>query len=95
MRFSLYLIATSLAAGPAFASVQQPEPYEEVSRALQQAKRVAITENGIESPARALLLSQRVVQNVKTIAYAEPEATVKSVAPKRAKKAAKNQPSTL
>lgn len=94
MRFSLCLI-TSLVAGPALASVQQPEPYEEVSRALQQAKRVAITENAIEAPARALLLSQRVVQNVKTIAYAEPEATVKSVTPKRAKKGSKNQPSTL
>ncbi|MGZ3694436.1 MAG: hypothetical protein ACXWQO_09645 [Bdellovibrionota bacterium] len=80
MRFTVFILS-SLVAGSAFASVERQQPYEEISRALQQAKRVATTE---VFPNRAFLLGQRVAQNSKSIALQEvkPE-------PKRSKKARK------
>ncbi|MGE3261811.1 MAG: hypothetical protein AB7K68_08545 [Bacteriovoracia bacterium] len=79
------LLLSSLVAGSAFASVEQQQPFEEIGRAIQQAKRVAILEKSEEFPARAFLLGQRVAQNAKTIAYevVKPET-------KRQKKLSKN-----
>jgi hypothetical protein len=57
------LLLLSLLSASAFASVEAQQPYEEASRALQQAKRVAIME---AFPNRAFLLGQRVAQNAKS-----------------------------
>lgn len=64
------------------AQANQSNPVETYSRALQQAKRVAVMENGRDLPSRAFWLSQRVVANSKSIAYHLPKS--ESKAPKKA-----------
>lgn len=87
MRFTstaALLSTLALTAPAAFASVEQ-QPYEGISRALQQAKRVAVTETDGEFTPRAFLLSQRVAQNAKVIALQDAKP-----ASKRSKKISKN-----
>jgi hypothetical protein len=70
----IFLISFFL--GTAHAAVNQAQP-DALSRALQQAKRVAVMENGRDLPSRAFWVSRRVVANTKAIAYQTPKSSSK------------------
>jgi hypothetical protein len=61
----------------AVASTTSEVPKPTSSRALTIAKRVAENENQGDLPSRAVWLSQRVVKNMKTLAYTEKSAPQK------------------
>jgi hypothetical protein len=55
----------------AFATTQKETPV--YSRALQQAKRVAVMENGKDLPSRAYWLGSRVVKKSKSVSFQSPQ----------------------
>ncbi len=66
MKTVFFILSLSLAGAASFAQVTPPQ--ETLSRALQQARRVASMENDNDLPSRAVWLGQRVAKNSEKLA---------------------------
>jgi hypothetical protein len=67
MRFAIMSIFLGLSISASVWAAEQGNSAEEYSRAFQQAKRVALMENGNDVPSRAFWLSHRVVSNSRSL----------------------------